>query len=182
MNSALAFERHATQSSLLTSQFFKNSLFQFFNLLLLPIFAYSTVAELIGTLSTRASEATWYSIIGSAVLVQSGTYYAQYLIHSIFVYPGMALLDLPTYLSKAWRLRTALTEADFKSAAGVVTSAGTAYDSQLAIFGVLLFTCISVPLLLPFGLIYLLAKYNIDMYMMRNFKVTNRYNKGTIRQ
>ena len=91
----------------------------------------------------------------------------------------MQLLDLPAYLKRVWNLRTALTKKDFEDAK-IVTTAPTNYQTLLAIFGLLLLNAVSVPLLLPFGLVFLVAQYCIDIYLMRKFKVTSRYNKGTV--
>ena len=87
-------------------------------------------------------------------------YFAQYLIHATFINSGMTLLDLPSYMSRVWALRTALTKKDFEAAKVPVTAA-TNYHTQLAVFGLLLVNCISVPLLMPFGLLYFVARYNI---------------------
>lgn len=147
-------------------------------MILLPIFAMTTISDLFEKLRT-SNEATWYQILGSAFFSKTGVYFAQYLIHSIFITTGLVLLDLPTYLKRVWALRTALTKADFE-AAEYKTNASTGYNMLLAVFGLILLNSVSVPLLCPFGLVYFITQYNIDIYYMRHFPVVARNNKGTI--
>jgi len=77
MTKALEFEKHPTRSSYLASMFFKQSVFLLSNLILLPIFAMSTVADLIDRVQTSGPDETWYTFLSSAFFVSSGIYYIQ---------------------------------------------------------------------------------------------------------
>jgi hypothetical protein len=178
LTTALEFECHPTKSSMAASRFFKSSLLLLINVIIIPIFALTTIADLLGKLKPAGNESTWYEVLGNSFFTNSGLYFAQYMVHQILVSFGFNLLDLPTYLRRVWRLRTALTKKDFEAAVEP-PGAGMPYDKLTCLFGLILLNAVSVPHLTPFGLAFFIGQYFIDSaYNFRHFEVSSAYNKG----
>ena len=112
--------------------------------------------------------------------MSSGIYFAQFLTHEIFVNIAVNGFSIMIYIKRVWRLRKALTAKELSAAMFTVEPIVLQYDRLCAAFGLLLLNAVSVPLLLPFGLIYFLVQYGIDSSRLRKFTIAPMINKGVI--
>jgi hypothetical protein len=179
LKKALELEKHPTRSAYESSRFWKSSLFLFAIMILLPVTALTTVGDSLNKGGKRIGS-RWYQLLSSAFFINSGIYFAQFITHEIFVNLAINGFSLMVYLKRVWRLRNALTAKEFSSAMFTVEPIVLQYDRLCAAFGLLLLNAVSVPLLLPFGLIYFIVQYCIDSSRLRSFPIAPMQNKGVI--
>ncbi|KAM6166697.1 CSC1-like protein 1 isoform 2-T2 [Erethizon dorsatum] len=100
-------------------------------------------------------------------LPDQGAFFVNYVIASAFVGNGMELLRLPGLILYTFRMVVARTAADrknIKQNQAYQFEFGAMYAWMLCIFTVIMAYSITCPIIVPFGLIYILLKHIVDRH------------------
>ncbi|XP_023420464.1 CSC1-like protein 1 isoform X2 [Cavia porcellus] len=100
-------------------------------------------------------------------LPDQGAFFVNYVIASAFIGNGMELLRLPGLIVYTFRMVMASTAADrrnIKQNQAYQFEFGARYAWMLCIFTVVMAYSITCPIIVPFGLIYILLKYMVDRH------------------
>nr|XP_013006902.1 CSC1-like protein 1 isoform X3 [Cavia porcellus] len=100
-------------------------------------------------------------------LPDQGAFFVNYVIASAFIGNGMELLRLPGLIVYTFRMVMASTAADrrnIKQNQAYQFEFGARYAWMLCIFTVVMAYSITCPIIVPFGLIYILLKHMVDRH------------------
>ncbi|XP_072804756.1 CSC1-like protein 1 isoform X1 [Vicugna pacos] len=100
-------------------------------------------------------------------LPDQGAFFVNYVIASAFIGNGMELLRLPGLILYTFRMIMAKTAADrrnVKQNQAFEYEFGAMYAWMLCIFTVIMAYSITCPIIVPFGLIYILLKHMVDRH------------------
>jgi hypothetical protein len=174
MQRSVDFEKHFTISEEQETLFLKKTIFLFVNMMLLPILALGTVDEL-----TLDGSTSWDDIFGNEYIASTGFFFLHYLVHATLTGSAMALLDLPNYVWRRWKIATATTQRELDEAnKPPIYAPSGSYAGHLTIFGILLMYSVMVPLILAFGLAYFLSAFLLDRYTLRIRPCMRLHNTG----
>ncbi|RMC12333.1 hypothetical protein DUI87_09846 [Hirundo rustica rustica] len=135
------------------SQFFPTLLLWSFSALLPTIVYYSTLLE-----------SHWTKCV---FLPDQGAFFVNYVIASAFVGNGMELLRLPGLILYTIRMIMAKSTAErknIKQQQAFEYEFGAMYAWMLCVFTVIMAYSITCPIIVPFGLIYILLKHMVDRH------------------
>ncbi|KAJ7396820.1 CSC1-like protein 1 [Pitangus sulphuratus] len=137
----------------IVSQFFPTLLLWSFSALLPTIVYYSTLLE-----------SHWTKCV---FLPDQGAFFVNYVIASAFVGNGMELLRLPGLILYTIRMIMAKSTAErknIKQQQAFEYEFGAMYAWMLCVFTVIMAYSITCPIIVPFGLIYILLKHMVDRH------------------
>ncbi|XP_040595053.1 CSC1-like protein 1 isoform X2 [Mesocricetus auratus] len=100
-------------------------------------------------------------------LPDQGAFFVNYVIASAFIGSGMELLRLPGLILYTFRMIMAKTAADrrnVKQNQAFEYEFGAMYAWMLCVFTVIMAYSITCPIIVPFGLIYILLKHMVDRH------------------
>ncbi|XP_049561668.1 CSC1-like protein 1 isoform X2 [Orcinus orca] len=100
-------------------------------------------------------------------LPDQGAFFVNYVIASAFIGNGMELLRLPGLILYTFRMVMAKTAADrrnIKQNQAFEYEFGAMYAWMLCVFTVIMAYSITCPIIVPFGLIYILLKHMVDRH------------------
>ncbi|KAB1258923.1 CSC1-like protein 1 [Camelus dromedarius] len=109
---------------------------------------------------------TWW-LPRCVFLPDQGAFFVNYVIASAFIGNGMELLRLPGLILYTFRMIMAKTAADrrnVKQNQAFEYEFGAMYAWMLCIFTVIMAYSITCPIIVPFGLIYILLKHMVDRH------------------
>uniref|UniRef100_A0A8C1FEW5 Transmembrane protein 63B n=1 Tax=Cyprinus carpio carpio TaxID=630221 RepID=A0A8C1FEW5_CYPCA len=146
------------------TQFFPTLLLWAFSALLPTIVYYSAFFE------AHWTRYTFYSYINECVfLPDNGAFFVNYVIASAFIGNAMDLLRIPGLLMYMIRLclaRSAAERRNVKRHQAFEFQFGAAYAWMMCVFTVVMTYSITCPIIVPFGLMYMLLKHLVDRYNM----------------
>jgi len=164
------WEPHHTLSSQQISVLGKSFWFLMFNIVIVPSVAFSSLGGFVGDLIS--SEASPFATLGQIFIVTSGAFTLSYIIAQTFVGTSMQLINLPDI---AWRFffGTAIFRpwSSAEDRRKVLESKmtfefGSEYASFLSMLALIVMFSDTVPIVLPFGVIYFGVKLGADQYQL----------------
>uniref|UniRef100_A0A8C9U5B8 Transmembrane protein 63B n=1 Tax=Scleropages formosus TaxID=113540 RepID=A0A8C9U5B8_SCLFO len=157
------FEAHWTRSGENRTTMHKCYTFLIFMVLLLPS---------LGLSRYHSSLLLYNSGIGICLCVflpDNGAFFVNYVIASAFIGNAMDLLRIPGLLMYMIRLclaRSAAERRNVKRHQAYEFQFGAAYAWMMCVFTVVMTYSITCPIIVPFGLMYMLLKHLVDRYNM----------------
>ncbi|XP_034148064.1 CSC1-like protein 2 isoform X4 [Esox lucius] len=163
------FERHWTRSGENRTTMHKCYTFLIFMVLLLPSLGLSSLDVFFRWLFDKSflDEATVR--FECVFLPDNGAFFVNYVIASAFIGNAMDLLRIPGLLMYMIRLclaRSAAERRNVKRHQAYEFQFGAAYAWMMCVFTVVMTYSITCPIIVPFGLMYMLLKHLADRYNM----------------
>lgn len=158
-------EAHWTRSSENMSMMYKLYTFLIFMVLILPSLGLTSLAVFFRWLFDKQSEGQLR--FECVFLADQGAFFVNYVIAAALVGSGMELLRLPGLLLYIVRLALASSAAErkyVKQNQAYEFQYGAMYGWTLCVFTVIMAYSIVCPLIVPFGLLYLLLKHLVDKH------------------
>lgn len=163
------FEAHWTRSGENRTTMHKCYTFLIFMVLLLPSLGLSSLDLFFRWLFDKKflDEATIR--FRCVFLPDNGAFFVNYVIASAFIGNAMDLLRIPYFLMYMIRLclaRSAAERRNVKKHQAYEFQFGAAYAWMMNVFTVVMTYSITCPIIVPFGLMYMLLKHLVDRYNM----------------
>ncbi|XP_043110938.1 CSC1-like protein 2 isoform X1 [Puntigrus tetrazona] len=163
------FEAHWTRSGENRTTMHKCYTFLIFMVLLLPSLGLSSLDVFFRWLFDKKflDEATVR--FECVFLPDNGAFFVNYVIASAFIGNAMDLLRIPYFLMYMIRLclaRSAAERRNVKKHQAYEFQFGAAYAWMMNVFTVVMTYSITCPIIVPFGLMYMLLKHLVDRYNM----------------
>ncbi|XP_031822888.1 CSC1-like protein 1 [Sarcophilus harrisii] len=159
-------ESHWTKSGENRIMMIKVYIFLIFMVLILPSLGLTSLDFFFRWLFDKASSETSIRL-ECVFLPDQGAFFVNYVIASAFIGNGMELLRLPGLILYTIRMIMAKTTADrrnLKQNQAFEYEFGAMYAWMLCVFTVIMAYSITCPLIVPFGLIYILLKHMVDRH------------------
>uniref|UniRef100_A0A8C1NXU4 Transmembrane protein 63A n=1 Tax=Cyprinus carpio TaxID=7962 RepID=A0A8C1NXU4_CYPCA len=156
-------EAHWTRSSENMSMMYKLYIFLIFMVLILPSLGLTSLDVFFRWLFDMHSEGRLRCVF----LPDQGAFFVNYVIAAALVGSGMELLRLPGLLLYIVRLALAHSAAErkyVKQNQAYEFQYGAMYGWTLCVFTVIMAYSITCPVIVPFGLLYLLLKHLVDKH------------------
>ncbi|XP_059903925.1 CSC1-like protein 2 isoform X5 [Gadus macrocephalus] len=163
------FEAHWTRSGENRTTMHKCYTFLIFMVLLLPSLGLSSLDVFFRWLFDRKFLADATVRFECVFLPDNGAFFVNYVIASAFIGNAMDLLRIPGLLMYMIRLLMARSAADrrnVKRHQAYEFQFGAAYAWMMNVFTVVMAYSITCPIIVPFGLMYMLLKHLVDRYNM----------------
>uniref|UniRef100_A0A665T1Q6 Transmembrane protein 63B n=1 Tax=Echeneis naucrates TaxID=173247 RepID=A0A665T1Q6_ECHNA len=163
------FEAHWTRSGENRTTMHKCYTFLIFMVLLLPSLGLSSLDVFFRWLFDRKFLADAKVRFECVFLPDNGAFFVNYVITSAFIGNAMDLLRIPGLLMYMIRLCLARSAADrrnVKRHQAYEFQFGAAYAWMMNVFTVVMAYSITCPIIVPFGLMYMLLKHLVDRYNM----------------
>ncbi|XP_060922430.1 CSC1-like protein 2 [Limanda limanda] len=163
------FEAHWTRSGENRTTMHKCYTFLIFMVLLLPSLGLSSLDVFFRWLFDRKFLADAKVRFECVFLPDNGAFFVNYVIASAFIGNAMDLLRIPGLLMYMIRLCLARSAADrrnVKRHQAYEFQFGVAYAWMMNVFTVVMAYSITCPIIVPFGLMYMLLKHLVDRYNM----------------
>ncbi|XP_033835789.1 CSC1-like protein 2 isoform X2 [Periophthalmus magnuspinnatus] len=163
------FEAHWTRSGENRTTMHKCYTFLIFMVLLLPSLGLSSLDVFFRWLFDRSFEAAPSVRFECVFLPDNGAFFVNYVIASAFIGNAMDLLRIPGLLMYMIRLclaRSAAERRNVKRHQAYEFQFGAAYAWMMCVFTVVMTYSITCPIIVPFGLMYMLLKHLADRYNM----------------
>uniref|UniRef100_A0A669BEA9 Transmembrane protein 63B n=1 Tax=Oreochromis niloticus TaxID=8128 RepID=A0A669BEA9_ORENI len=163
------FEAHWTRSGENRTTMHKCYTFLIFMVLLLPSLGLSSLDVFFRWLFDRKFLADAKVRFECVFLPDNGAFFVNYVIASAFIGNAMDLLRIPGLLMYMIRLCLARSAADrrnVKRHQAYEFQFGAAYAWMMNVFTVVMAYSITCPIIVPFGLMYMLLKHLVDRYNM----------------
>uniref|UniRef100_A0A8D3C317 Transmembrane protein 63B n=1 Tax=Scophthalmus maximus TaxID=52904 RepID=A0A8D3C317_SCOMX len=164
------FEAHWTRSGENRTTMHKCYTFLIFMVLLLPSLGLSSLDVFFRWLFDRNKALIRHVVSFRCVfLPDNGAFFVNYVIASAFIGNAMDLLRIPGLLMYMIRLCLARSAADrrnVKRHQAYEFQFGAAYAWMMNVFTVVMAYSITCPIIVPFGLMYMLLKHLVDRYNM----------------
>ncbi|XP_066467763.1 CSC1-like protein 1 isoform X2 [Tiliqua scincoides] len=160
------FESHWTKSSENRIMMHKIFFFLIFMVLILPSLGLTSLAFFFRWLFDRESNDSKVRL-ECVFLPDQGAFFVNYVIASTFIGNGMELLRLPGLILYTIRMILAKSTAErknIKQHQAYEYEFGSMYAWMLCVFTVVMAYSITCPIIVPFGLIYLLMKHTVDRH------------------
>ncbi|XP_072503807.1 CSC1-like protein 1 isoform X3 [Notamacropus eugenii] len=141
-------------------------IFLIFMVLILPSLGLTSLDFFFRWLFDKASSETSVRL-ECVFLPDQGAFFVNYVIASAFIGNGMELLRLPGLILYTIRMIMAKTAADrrnLKQHQAFEYEFGAMYAWMLCVFTVIMAYSITCPIIVPFGLIYILLKHLVDRH------------------
>uniref|UniRef100_A0A672RYW5 CSC1-like protein 2 n=1 Tax=Sinocyclocheilus grahami TaxID=75366 RepID=A0A672RYW5_SINGR len=158
-------EAHWTRSSENMSMMYKLYIFLIFMVLILPSLGLTSLDVFFRWLFDKQSEGKLR--FECVFLPDQGAFFVNYVIAAALVGSGMELLRLPGLLLYIVRLALAHSAAErkyVKQNQAYEFQYGAMYGWTLCVFTVIMAYSITCPVIVPFGLLYLLLKHLVDKH------------------
>uniref|UniRef100_A0AAQ4RSB0 Transmembrane protein 63Ba n=1 Tax=Gasterosteus aculeatus aculeatus TaxID=481459 RepID=A0AAQ4RSB0_GASAC len=163
------FEAHWTRSGENRTTMHKCYTFLIFMVLLLPSLGLSSLDVFFRWLFDRRFLADAKVRFECVFLPDNGAFFVNYVIASAFIGNAMDLLRIPGLLMYMIRLclaRSAAERRNVKRHQAFEFQFGAAYAWMMCVFTVVMTYSITCPIIVPFGLMYMLLKHLADRYNM----------------
>ncbi|XP_072240102.1 CSC1-like protein 2 isoform X1 [Leuresthes tenuis] len=163
------FEAHWTRSGENRTTMHKCYTFLIFMVLLLPSLGLSSLDVFFRWLFDKTFLADVTVRFECVFLPDNGAFFVNYVIASAFIGNAMDLLRIPGLLMYMIRLCLARSAADrrnVKRHQAYEFQFGAAYAWMMNVFTVVMAYSITCPIIVPFGLMYMLLKHLVDRYNM----------------
>ncbi|CAG9328918.1 TMEM63A_6 [Blepharisma stoltei] len=156
-------ELHLLFSESIASSIWKFLIFVITNLIIFPLLGAVTLSMAFVTLSKV--EILEWNIRFAKNIISVGEFFVSFVISMSFVSNLLDLLAVPTLLTTKYNEWKAVTPEEEKEAARAPKfDFGLEYSKMLGVFTVTLMFSITMPLILPFGCLYIFIKYWVDKY------------------
>uniref|UniRef100_A0A671QHK2 CSC1-like protein 2 n=1 Tax=Sinocyclocheilus anshuiensis TaxID=1608454 RepID=A0A671QHK2_9TELE len=162
------FEAHWTRSGENRTTMHKCYTFLIFMVLLLPSLGLSSLDVFFRWLFDKKFLAEATVRFECVFLPDNGAFFVNYVIASAFIGNAMDLLRIPGLLMYMIRLCLARSAAERRNVKRVQRhfQFGAAYAWMMCVFTVVMTYSITCPIIVPFGLMYMLLKHLVDRYNM----------------
>ncbi|XP_046729201.1 CSC1-like protein 2 isoform X3 [Silurus meridionalis] len=163
------FEAHWTRSGENRTTMHKCYTFLIFMVLLLPSLGLSSLDVFFRWLFDKMFLANATVRFECVFLPDNGAFFVNYVIASAFIGNAMDLLRIPGLLMYMIRLclaRSAAERRNVKKHQAYEFQFGAAYAWLMNVFTVVMTYSITCPIIVPFGLMYMLLKHLVDRYNM----------------
>ncbi|CAL9688077.1 unnamed protein product [Knipowitschia caucasica] len=163
------FEAHWTRSGENRTTMHKCYTFLIFMVLLLPSLGLSSLDVFFRWVFDKRFLADAKVRFECVFLPDNGAFFVNYVIASAFIGNAMDLLRIPGLLMYMIRLclaRSAAERRNVKRHQAYEFQFGAAYAWMMAVFTVVMTYSITCPIIVPFGLMYMLLKHLADRYNM----------------
>uniref|UniRef100_A0A8C7VQY4 Transmembrane protein 63B n=1 Tax=Oncorhynchus mykiss TaxID=8022 RepID=A0A8C7VQY4_ONCMY len=163
------FEKHWTRSGENRTTMHKCYTFLIFMVLLLPSLGLSSLDVFFRWLFDKKFLADATVRFECVFLPDNGAFFVNYVIASAFIGNAMDLLRIPGLLMYMIRLSLARSSAErrnVKRHQAFEFQFGAAYAWMMSVFTVVMTYSITCPIIVPFGLMYMLLKHLVDRYNM----------------
>ncbi|XP_027021655.2 CSC1-like protein 2 isoform X1 [Tachysurus fulvidraco] len=163
------FEAHWTRSGENRTTMHKCYTFLIFMVLLLPSLGLSSLDVFFRWLFDKMFLANAKVRFECVFLPDNGAFFVNYVIASAFIGNAMDLLRIPGLLMYMIRLclaRSAAERRNVKKHQAYEFQFGAAYAWLMNVFTVVMTYSITCPIIVPFGLMYMLLKHLVDRYNM----------------
>uniref|UniRef100_A0A671QKG6 CSC1-like protein 2 n=1 Tax=Sinocyclocheilus anshuiensis TaxID=1608454 RepID=A0A671QKG6_9TELE len=163
------FEAHWTRSGENRTTMHKCYTFLIFMVLLLPSLGLSSLDVFFRWLFDKKFLAEATVRFECVFLPDNGAFFVNYVIASAFIGNAMDLLRIPGLLMYMIRLclaRSAAERRNVKRHQAYEFQFGAAYAWMMCVFTVVMTYSITCPIIVPFGLMYMLLKHLVDRYNM----------------
>ncbi|XP_073772163.1 transmembrane protein 63Bb isoform X1 [Danio rerio] len=163
------FEAHWTRSGENRTTMHKCYTFLIFMVLLLPSLGLSSLDVFFRWLFDKKFLADATVRFECVFLPDNGAFFVNYVIASAFIGNAMDLLRIPGLLMYMIRLclaRSAAERRNVKRHQAYEFQFGAAYAWMMCVFTVVMTYSITCPIIVPFGLMYMLLKHLVDRYNM----------------
>uniref|UniRef100_A0A669EEC7 Transmembrane protein 63B n=1 Tax=Oreochromis niloticus TaxID=8128 RepID=A0A669EEC7_ORENI len=163
------FERHWTRSGENRTTMHKCYTFLIFMVLLLPSLGLTSLDVFFRWLFDKSFLQEAKIRFECVFLPDNGAFFVNYVIASAFIGNAMDLLRIPGLLMYMIRLCLARSAADRKNVKrhqAYEFQFGAAYAWMMCVFTVVMTYSITCPIIVPFGLMYMLLKHLADRYNM----------------
>uniref|UniRef100_A0A672LNB9 Transmembrane protein 63B n=1 Tax=Sinocyclocheilus grahami TaxID=75366 RepID=A0A672LNB9_SINGR len=163
------FEAHWTRSGENRTTMHKCYTFLIFMVLLLPSLGLSSLDVFFRWLFDKKFLAEATVRFECVFLPDNGAFFVNYVIASAFIGNAMDLLRIPGLLMYMIRLclaRSAAERRNVKRHQSYEFQFGAAYAWMMCVFTVVMTYSITCPIIVPFGLMYMLLKHLVDRYNM----------------
>uniref|UniRef100_A0A665VPE3 Transmembrane protein 63Ba n=1 Tax=Echeneis naucrates TaxID=173247 RepID=A0A665VPE3_ECHNA len=163
------FEAHWTRSGENRTTMHKCYTFLIFMVLLLPSLGLSSLDVLFRWIFDKRFLADAKVRFECVFLPDNGAFFVNYVIASAFIGNAMDLLRIPGLLMYMIRLclaRSAAERRNVKRHQAYEFQFGAAYAWMMCVFTVVMTYSITCPIIVPFGLMYMLLKHLADRYNM----------------
>ncbi|XP_041333100.1 CSC1-like protein 2 isoform X1 [Pyrgilauda ruficollis] len=161
------FEAHWTRSGENRTTMHKCYTFLIFMVLLLPSLGLSSLDVFFRWLFDKKFLAEAAVRFECVFLPDNGAFFVNYVIASAFIGNAMDLLRIPGLLMYMIRLclaRSAAERRNVKRHQAYEFQFGAAYAWMMCVFTVVMTYSITCPIIVPFGLMYMLLKHLVDRY------------------
>ncbi|CAI5770880.1 CSC1 1 isoform X1 [Podarcis lilfordi] len=158
-------ESHWTTSGENRIMMHKVYTFLIFMVLILPSLGLTSLDVFFRWVFDRASESRFR--LECVFLPDQGAFFVNYVIASAFIGTGMELLRLPgllVYTARMFMAKSSSERKHVKQHQAFQFAFGAMYAWTLCVFTVIMAYSITCPLIVPFGLIYLLLKHTVDRH------------------
>ncbi|XP_069911502.1 CSC1-like protein 1 [Oryctolagus cuniculus] len=159
-------ESHWTKSGENRIMVTKVYIFLIFMVLILPSLGLTSLDFFFRWLFDKTSSETSIRL-ECVFLPDQGAFFVNYVIASAFIGNGMEMLRLPGLILYSFRMVMAKTAADRRNIKQNQASEyefGAMYAWMLCVFTVIMAYSITCPIIVPFGLIYILLKHMVDRH------------------
>lgn len=156
-------ELHKLRSEVNTSRIFKYLLYTIMNIIIFPLIG--TVTLTVFVQKMIEVEILEWNVSFAKNFGRVGEFFVNFVISMGFVSNVLDLLALSSYFAgkvSEWQARTAHEEN--KAMGAPEFDFAHEYSKVLMVFAVTLVFSISTPIILPFGVLYMLGKYFVDKY------------------
>uniref|UniRef100_A0A671LFF3 CSC1-like protein 2 n=1 Tax=Sinocyclocheilus anshuiensis TaxID=1608454 RepID=A0A671LFF3_9TELE len=163
------FEAHWTRSGENRTTMHKCYTFLIFMVLLLPSLGLSSLDVFFRWLFDKKFLDEAKVRFECVFLPDNGAFFVNYVIASAFIGNAMDLLRIPYFLMYMIRLclaRSAAERRNVKKHQAYEFQFGAAYAWMMNVFTVVMTYSITCPIIVPFGLMYMLLKHLVDRYNM----------------
>uniref|UniRef100_A0A671SPB4 CSC1-like protein 2 n=1 Tax=Sinocyclocheilus anshuiensis TaxID=1608454 RepID=A0A671SPB4_9TELE len=163
------FEAHWTRSGENRTTMHKCYTFLIFMVLLLPSLGLSSLDVFFRWLFDKKFLDEAKVRFECVFLPDNGAFFVNYVIASAFIGNAMELLRIPYFLLYMIRLclaRSAAERRNVKKHQAYEFQFGAAYAWMMNVFTVVMTYSITCPIIVPFGLMYMLLKHLVDRYNM----------------
>ncbi|XP_045566134.1 CSC1-like protein 2 isoform X1 [Salmo salar] len=163
------FEAHWTRSGENRTTMHKCYTFLIFMVLLLPSLGLSSLDVFFRWLFDKRFLADAAVRFECVFLPDNGAFFVNYVIASAFIGNAMDLLRIPgllMYMTRLCLARSAAERRNVKKHQAYEFQFGAAYAWMMCVFTVVMTYSITCPIIVPFGLMYMLLKHLADRYNM----------------
>ncbi|XP_066282932.1 calcium permeable stress-gated cation channel 1-like isoform X2 [Branchiostoma lanceolatum] len=157
-------EGHWTKSGFNHSVMRKTFVFLLFMTLILPSLGLTSLKAFVEFALTPEGQQTKWACI---FLPDNGAFFVNYVITSGFIGTSLELIRFPELILYAWWLLLTRTEAEKHAVRQEIVydfQFGTQYAWMMCIFTITTVYSITCPLIVPFGLTYMILKHLVDRY------------------
>ncbi|CAN2387488.1 ion transport [Pristimantis euphronides] len=161
------FEAHWTKSAENRIMMHKVYIFLIFMVLILPSLGLTSLDVFFRWLFDKSLDTDGQIRLECVFLPDQGAFFVNYVIASAFIGTGMELLRLPGLILYTIRMimaKSAAERRNIKQHQAFEYQFGAMYAWMLCVFTVITAYSITCPIIVPFGLIYMLLKHIVDRH------------------